>query len=61
MEALRLDPPIPVSQIMQTTEEISTNPKAAAKDKDEVKIASAADINPKSRMKTLKSRGAVHD
>ena len=44
MEALRLDPPIPVSQIMCTTEEISTRKKDG---KEEVKIAPDA-INPKS-------------
>ena len=44
MEALRLDPPIPVSQIMYTTEEISTRKKDG---KEEVKIAPDA-INPKS-------------
>ena len=60
MEALRLDPPVPVSQIMYTTEEISTK-KKDGKEKDEVKMSNVADINPKSRMKALKSRGAVHD
>ena len=47
MEALRLDPPVPVSQIMCTTEEISTRPKDG---KEEPKIAPDA-INPKSKMK----------
>ena len=59
MEALRLDPPIPVSQIMYTTEEIST--KSSSNDKKEEVVIDPNDFNPKSRMKKLKSRGAVHD